>query len=116
MVDNIEGRRILHLLEHRHHTEDIDSVVEIPCTDILYLHHHCIKPVQLFCGKLDVVGIRSQLRVTRRKYPGKIASLPENVIHVALSVDIPAVLCAETAYLSFHQRLVELFLQRGCPE
>ena len=66
--------------------------------------------------EINMVGVRSQLGIIRQENLCQIAPLPEYVIDMTARIWIPAVLRAETGYLSFVQPFVKLLFYRACSE
>ena len=116
MVNNIQRRGIFQSLHLLHEPEQVAGIVEIPCPDILNLHHHGIQFPDAVHRKHNMVRARRQFSVARRKDFREIASLAENFIHISAMIRTPAVLGAETSHPPLCKGLVQLVLQWRCPE
>ena len=116
MVDDVQCRGIFHCPQSLHQMEDILAVVEVPCAGVLDLHDDSVKSLKGFRFEGNMVCPGSELSVPGRENDLKVASLPEQIVHVASSCRVPAVLCAKTTDSATCQSLVQLVFQRSGTE
>ena len=116
MVYHIYGRSVFNPCAHGHQAHHVPCIIEISGSDILNFNDYGTESLQFRRTEINMVGVRSQLGIIRQENLCQIAPLPEYVIDMTARIWIPAVLRAETGYLSFVQPFVKLLFSRACSE